>query len=181
MKLPSDFNLLKYGINVRLVEEKDAEFITNIRLDSDLNEYLKRIPSDVESQKDWINQYKVREAQGLEYYFIYFVEGEAIGVNRMTNIGSDSWMGASVIFKKDSPPGAAILATLLHYYIGFEFLGKSVHFGEYKRNNTRAKRFNDFFGSELVHEDGENVYIILTKKMYLLNRSNVEKLLRIFN
>lgn len=176
MKLSSNFSLNKYGISVRLVEEKDAEFILELRVDSDLDTYMHKVPNDINVQVNWIREYKKREIDGLEYYFIYFVDGSPIGVNRMVNIRNDSWMGASLIFKKDCPPGTPILATLLQYYIGFEILEKSVHFGDLLKGNLKAIRFNQFLGSDFIYEDENVFYIILSKKIYLSTKSKVEKL-----
>jgi hypothetical protein len=176
MILNSDFSLNKYGIFVRLVEEKDADFILELRLDSELDTYMHQVSSDRIVQVNWIREYKKREITGLEYYFIYFVDGVPIGVNRMINIRNDSWMGASLIFKKDCPPGSPVLATLIQYYIGFEILEKSVHFGDQLKGNLKAMRFNQFLGSDFIYEDENVFFILLSKKIYLQTKEKVEKL-----
>lgn len=176
MKLSANFSLIKYGISVRLVEEKDAAFILELRVDSELDTYMRKVPNDIDLQVDWIREYKKREIDGLEYYFIYFVDGFPIGVNRIVNIRNDSWMGASLIFKKNCPPGTPILATLIQYYIGFEVLEKSVHFGDILKGNLKAIRFNQFLGSDFIYEDENAFYIILSNKIYLETKSKVERI-----
>lgn len=176
MKLSSNFSFSKYGIKVRLVEEGDAEFILELRIDSELDIYMRKVPNDINLQINWIREYKKREFEGLEYYFIYFVDGIPIGVNRMINIRSDSWMGASLIFKKDCPPSTPILANMIHYFIGFEILEKSVHFGDLIKDNIKAIRFNEFLGSDFIYEHENVFYIILSKKTYLETKNKVEKL-----
>ena len=176
MKLPSNFSLNKYGISVRLVEEKDAEFILNLRVDSDLDTYMRKVPNEINGQIKWLREYKIREIEGLEYYFIYHFNGLPIGVNRMKNIREDSWMGASLIFKKDCAPGTPILATLIQYYIGFEILDKSVHFGDLLKGNKKAIRFNEFLGSDFIYEDEDIFYVILSKKTYYKTKEKVEKI-----
>jgi hypothetical protein len=176
MILPGNFTLDKYGISVRLVEEKDAEFILNLRVDPELDTYMHKVPSDINKQIEWIRKYKERELDGSEYYFIYYVNNMPIGVNRMINIREDSWMGASLIFKKDCPPGTPILATLIQYYIGFEVLDKSVHFGDQLKDNIKARRFNEFLGSDFIYADGNVFYTILSKKVYYKTKEKVEKL-----
>lgn len=176
MRLLSDFSLIKYGIEVRLVEEKDAKFILDLRIDSELDTYMRKVPNDINLQINWIKDYKKREQEGLEYYFIYHVNGFPIGVNRMINIRNDSWMGASLIFKKNCPPGTPILATLIQYHIGFEVLDKSVLFGDILKGNEKAIRFNQFLGSDFIYENENMFYIILSKKSYIVAKDKIEKL-----
>ena len=87
-----------------------------------------------------------------------------------------SWMGASLIFKKDSGAGTAILATLIQYHIGFETLDKSVHFGDQLKDNKKAIRFNKFMGSDFIHEDENVFYMILSKRTYLKTKQKTEKM-----
>ena len=166
----------RYGLNVRLVEEEDAEFILNLRLDPELGNYMNKISNELDAQAEWIREYKKRELKGIEYYFIYSRNGFPLGVNRMTNIRNDSWMGASLIFKIDSGAGTPILATLIQYHIGFEILDKSVHFGDQLKNNKTAIRFNKYLGSDFIHEDKKVFYIILSKRVYLKTKEKVEKI-----
>ena len=176
MKLPRDFSLNRYGLNVRLVTEEDAEFILNLRIDPDLGNYMHTVSNEIQAQVEWIREYKKRELEGIEYYFIYFRNELPLGVNRMTNIREDSWMGASLIFKKDSGSGTSILASLIQYHIGFEILDKSVHFGDQLKNNKTAIRFNKYLGSDFIHEDKKVFYIILSKRVYLKTKEKVEKI-----
>ena len=176
MKLSSGFSLNRYGLNVRMVVEEDAEFILNLRVDPDLGNYMRTVSNEIDVQVEWIREYKKRELEGIEYYFIYFRNGLPLGVNRMTNIREDSWMGASLIFKKDSGAGTSILATLIQYHIGFEILDKSVHFGDQLKSNKKAIRFNKFLGSDFIHEDENVFYIILSKRTYLKTREKIEKI-----
>ena len=68
--LPPDFTTTKYGVTVRLVTEDDAEFITRLRSDERLGRFIHASNGDVEAQKKWITEYKKRENEGIEYYFI---------------------------------------------------------------------------------------------------------------
>ena len=85
-KLNSNFKLEKYGLEVRFVEEKDAQFILGLRTDSRLGRYISETSLDVLQQVEWIRNYKLREERRKEYYFIYSYEGESVGVNRIYNI-----------------------------------------------------------------------------------------------
>jgi len=46
------------NIRLRLVEEKDADFILALRLDNRYNTFLSPVSSDLEAQKSWIRNYK---------------------------------------------------------------------------------------------------------------------------
>ena len=84
-KLPLGFKMNKYGIDVRFVEESDAEFILSLRTDPKLSRYLHATDNDVEKQRQWIRKYKEREAHGKEYYFMYIKNENKLGVSRIYN------------------------------------------------------------------------------------------------
>lgn len=54
-------------INLRCVEEKDAEFTLEIRKNSELTQFIPKIEGDIESQKKWINKQRVKTG---DYFFI---------------------------------------------------------------------------------------------------------------
>ena len=56
------------NVNLRLVNESDAEFIINLRIKR--GEFLSQTDPDIKKQKDWISQYKIRENNKKEYYLI---------------------------------------------------------------------------------------------------------------
>ncbi|MCJ2367251.1 GNAT family N-acetyltransferase, partial [Aeromonas dhakensis] len=68
-------------ISVRLIDVGDAEFILSLRTDGRLNRHLSQTSSSLEQQRDWIKNYKERESQGDEYYFIIYRNdnNEAVG------------------------------------------------------------------------------------------------------
>ncbi len=68
-QLPSNFELEKYGLHVRLVREEDAEFILQLRTDPLLSRFLHATKNNLQKQKEWIRDYKLREAKGEDYYF----------------------------------------------------------------------------------------------------------------
>lgn len=156
-----------YGLTVRLIGKHDAKFIAGLRNDLELSQYLSKISTDINDQILWIEKYKIREGLGQEYYFVYEYNDVPIGLNRMKNIRGDSWMGASLVFSKFAPPGSAIIGSMIHYYIGFEILGLSVHFGDVLKDNIAAIRFNRYFNVDFIHEDDKYHFMILTKNKYL--------------
>ena len=73
--LPSNFEISKYGLHARFVIESDAEFILSLRTNPMLSRFLHSTDNDVEKQKIWIRNYKERERNGTDYYFIYDANG----------------------------------------------------------------------------------------------------------
>ena len=71
MILPSDFVLHKYGLDVRFVDRQDAEFILQLRTDPIKRMYIGKTDDTLDSQLKWIDDYKLRQAQGTDYYFLY--------------------------------------------------------------------------------------------------------------
>ena len=60
--LSSDFNLSKYGLECRLVNTDDSEFIVSLRTDPELSKYIHSTSTSVESQVQWIKQDRLRIA-----------------------------------------------------------------------------------------------------------------------
>ena len=93
-KLHKNFSLEKYGLKVRLVNENDAEFILSLRSDLNRTKYMMPLDGEIESQRRWIQDYKKREKEGLDYYFIYSDnEGKRIGLNRLSHIDYNAKSG----------------------------------------------------------------------------------------
>ena len=103
MKLDSDFTYEKYGLQLRFVNEDDAEFIIKLRTDPKLGKFIHSTSSDIEEQKKWIRAYKKREQAGTDYYFIFFKDGVPVGLNRLYWIKEDSYTSGSWVFSPDAP------------------------------------------------------------------------------
>lgn len=73
------------NINLRTVEIEDAEFIFKMRQNQDKTKYLSKVTGTVESQKEWIKNYKQRE----EFYFVIESKNEEkLGLVRMYDFHS---------------------------------------------------------------------------------------------
>ena len=84
--LPEDFKLNSLGLSVRLVNEKDVDYILSLRTNKHLTRFIHQTDDDREKQMEWIRNYKKRESEGREYYFIYLIGDKPVGVNRIYNI-----------------------------------------------------------------------------------------------
>jgi hypothetical protein len=175
MELQSNYEIEKYGLYVRLINESDAEFIIKLR-SQEKARFMNAVSPDIEKQKEWIREYKTREHAGLDYYFIYYMNGLPLGINRIYNIQEDSFVGGSFVFINGCDFEIPIFATLIEDFIGFEILDKSACFGNIHKDNKKAIKFNKLYGADFIYENETEVFFISTKKMYLNKKEKFEKL-----
>jgi len=164
----------KYGIILRLVEEGDAEFILNLRTDSKLSKFISYTSPDIDEQIKWIRDYKSREKEGLEYYFIAVdQDGNRYGTIRLYNLDDKSFEIGSWLFSKKSPLGMAVKTHVLGYEIGFEHLKADYCRFEVRKQNTAVLKYVEFFQPKLVNDDNLNFYFILTKENFYQRKSKL--------
>jgi hypothetical protein len=156
-KLPENFSLERYGLQVRLVNEGDAEFIVALRTDPRLSRFIHETSADIEDQRQWIRNYKLREAQGLDYYFMFSVNDVRQGVARIYDITEDSFTQGSWVFSPDAVLGASVLGNIISSEVGFEFLDKKILYSDARRDNN-THRFVQSFRPEIIKTDELNIY-----------------------
>jgi hypothetical protein len=156
-KLPENFTLERYGLQVRLVEESDAEFIVALRTHPRLSRYINSASSDVDAQREWIRNYKKREEKGLEYYFIFSIGNEPQGLARIYNMTEEEFTQGSWVFSTESVLGASVLGNIISIEVGFEFLDKKVLYTDARRDNN-THRYVQSFHPEIVKSDETDIY-----------------------
>ena len=176
IKLPSDFETDRYGLHVRLVREEDAEFIVKLRTDPKLGRYIHATDNNVEKQRKWIRDYKKRENDGMDYYFIYYSNDRPIGVNRIYNIGENSATTGSWVCDEGVNPVVSISTMLIVREILFERLMIPINFFDVNKQNTRVYKLHLQMGVIVVSEDSENYYLSQTKESFDKNRKRIVKL-----
>lgn len=175
-----DFSVFeqKYGIQVRLVEETDAEFILKLRTDPKLSRFIHATDNSVEKQKDWIKEYKKREAAGKEFYFLYAKDGVAFGVSRLYDIQSDRATGGSWVCQKGLPFELPIFSLIIEHEILFEQLQLDCSYFDVRKLNKKVIKTNLMFGAEQISEDDLNYYFILRKEKYYEKKDYMLKFLK---
>jgi len=168
MILPSDYKIEKYGLKARFVEVDDAEFIISLRTDKSLSKYIHSTDSNVYNQKEWIRNYKEREAKGLEYYFIFYFEDNPIGLERIYNMTSESFTHGSLVFAPDSPIGSSVKADIITREVGFSILNKSVNLFDVSKGNNGVIAYHQRYKPVIISEDEEGYH-------YSLSKDNFEK------
>lgn len=168
-KLPENFSLEKYGLKVRLVNQDDASFILSLRANQNRTKYMMTLDDNIENQRMWIQEYKKREKEGLDYYFIYCdAEGKRIGVNRASNVDfnaktskSSSWIAVEGL--KYEPLKMLIIGN----EIIFNSIGIETSWGEVQKNNSRAIKIFKLFGYKLNDIGTEYYDFSLSKSDFL--------------
>lgn len=178
-RLLNNFEIERYGLHVRLVREEDAEFIVSIRTDPQNQRFIHDTNTSISAQKEWIRNYKEREAEGQEYYFIFEVNGEPQGVYRIYNRHEDWCVTGSWVFKPDADRNAALKAMIITHEIVFEELGHEyVHDVDGIHENNKGvinamKSIGGKFWGERVEEKGKYMQFDLHKEDFYKNRPTI--------
>lgn len=166
-------------LGLKFVESEDAEFILKLRMSK--GKFLSKTENDIEKQKIWIENYKKREKENVEFYFVIFdiIKNEKIGVVRLYNFIEKSFEWGSWIIKEGAPGYSALESALLIYeYAFFQKKFKQSHF-EVRKENTKVISFHEKFGAKKVRETDLDSYYIYSVEDYLKFRDKyVEKYLK---
>lgn len=155
-------------INIRLVEESDAEFILKLRLDEKYNQFLSDVNPDMQAQRDWIKKYKNDELLKKQFYFIIERnDGVPCGTVRIYDIKGDSFCWGSWILNENKTRYAALESAFLVYQFGFNELGlKKSHF-EVRKGNEKVISFHKKMGAIKMSEDELNEYFNISQEAVL--------------
>ena len=144
---------------LRLIKPKDAAYVHSLRTNSAYNSHLSRVIDGIDDQREWIENYKVREAAGQEvYYVIERKDGVRCGLVRMYDFGSEHFTWGSWILDENKPYKAALESALLSFGVGFRMLGKKRAMVDVRVGNKKAIAFYRRFGMVQTHSDCKNIY-----------------------
>lgn len=167
----------RYGIRVRLISESDAEFILALR-QGERARFLSKTEGDVETQREWIRNYKQREEDGVEFYFVAEDEdGTRYGTTRLYNFDATSFTTGSWLFSKDAPQGMAIKTDIIGREIAFEELGFTLCRFDVMKDNKSVIRYHMGYRPRVIHEDEHSLYFELGKEDFYKYK---ERLLKLF-
>lgn len=175
-KLPENFELDRYGLHCRLVNDDDAELITNLRSDEKLGRYIHSTPRDVASQIEWQHSYYQRQKEGIEYYFAYEKGGVVYGFNRIYHITEEYFTIGSWVFSKESPIGMAILADIIVREIGFELFPEKLCAWDNRKDNTNVVKFSKTYNPRLMAETEMDYYFLCSAEDVETNKFKYVKL-----
>lgn len=117
-------NIERYGLTARFVTEDDAAFILALRTNPKLSRFIHPTENDEEKQRAYIRGYKERELAGKDYYFIFLMQDEPVGLARIYNIQEKTFTFGSWLFKEGLPYWVSIAGAIIAREFAFEELGK---------------------------------------------------------
>ena len=161
--------MIIYGknINMRTVTTEDAEFIYNMRQNQNKTKYLSTVTGTVESQKEWIKNYKQREEEKKEFYFVIeSKDKEKLGLVRMYDFQDESFCWGSWLIKEDALKTTAIESALQIYEFGFYSLGFEKSHFDVRKGNDKVIAFHQRFGAKIVDEDELDYFFNFEKSDY---------------
>lgn len=174
-------NLISSSVHLRLVEEIDAEFICYLRTNSELNQFISSSSTDIEAQKEWIRNYKAREAASSEYYFIICRNSDdlPIGTVRLYDFKENpkSFCWGSWILNENKTNSSALESALLVYEFGFQQLGFEQSHYDVMKGNDKVHSFHTKMGAKKIAEDSVNIYYHFLSEQHVLNKLRFQKYL----
>lgn len=179
-KLSENFELNRYGLNARLVNENDAEFIVKLRTQQYNRQYLHSDGLTIDKQLDWLKLYKERESIGKDYYFVFLYNKLKVGVVRLYNINDEDFHCGSWVFDDNIPSFCALAGAIIAREIAFEHLGKTMELNNADGIDSRNKNVQNFMkilGIELTDEryEGNIKYLVgvLRKEDFVKNKNKI--------
>ena len=158
---------------IRLVEEEDASFIVGLRNNPKLNRYLSQTSASVDNQINWIRNYKIKEKNNEEFYFIVFENGLRKGLYRLYHINSASFTIGSWLFDSCENKNLPILTDLLMGDIGIYGLNKPVLLFDVRKDNRKVIRYHALKNPLFYTEDELNYWYLLKENEWEASKINV--------
>ncbi|MEH5519919.1 GNAT family N-acetyltransferase, partial [Escherichia coli] len=159
--------LISKTIYFRLADEHDAAFILNLRTDNAYNKYLSSTKFDLQEQKKWLSNYKKREKNKTEYYFIIhrLDNNQKIGTVRLYDFieVKKSFCWGSWILNAGKTHSAALESALLVYHFAFVELGFEQSHFDVRKNNEKVIEFHKKMGAIEVSNNELDIFFKYTK------------------
>lgn len=168
--LPLNFQMSRYGLTVRLVTEEDTDFILSLRTDKDLTKFIHPTEASKDKQLEWFAKYRVREAEGRDYYFIYFKDNKPIGLNRVYNIFEYYGTSGSWLCCRDNRFEDSMATYFFEHDIMFEIMGLDMLVFDVRKANKQVWKLHKSVGALQVGESDIDFYFVLTKEAYEKNK-----------
>lgn len=166
----------KYGLRARLVQEGDATFILSLRTDPKLSQFIHPTENDEDKQRAYIRGYKEREKQGKDYYFIFFLKEEPVGLARIYNVQDTTFTFGSWLFKDGLPYWVSVAGAIIAREFAYVVLGKEMELdvdGTHEANKgviSFSRMLGMNFDSYKMEEKGKYLTGYMLKKDFEKNK-----------
>lgn len=165
-------------VNLRSVEERDAEFTLSLRQDPILTKYLPKLDITLEQQKNWIRKQRIKE--GDYYFLVEKKDGERIGVLGVYDVEENHAETGRIAIVGTA--FESIEAQLLSFVFSFDILKLDYTVNYVLADNVHALRGSQLFGSKSsdpYEDENGNMRIdgIITKEAFLKSKQQLSKML----
>ena len=180
--LPLDYQGERYGLHFRFVTEDDSEFIVKLRTNQKLSRFIGSTDNDVEKQRQWIRDYKQREENGLDYYFMFeMLDGTKLGMERIYDITEKSFVTGSWVFDQRAPYGAAFLGDIIAHEIAYELFPNKAHLHSIEKANLNVLKYARLFNPKIIDETETSYYFRNEKEDFdIAKRKLLRSILPVF-
>lgn len=168
--LSENFTLERYGLTVRLANEHDTDYIMSLRTDKELTKFIHPTEDDLNKHLEWFKKYKIREAEGRDYYFIYLKDGKPVGVNRVYNIFEYYGTPGSWICSPGNDVEVSMATNFILNDIIFEYLNLDLMIFDVRKANKKVWKLHKQCGAKVIGESEIDYYFATTKKDYFERR-----------
>lgn len=170
---------VRYGCYFRLVELEDAEFILSLRSNEKLSRYISETSDHLEDQIQWLEEYKLRENQGIDFYLICMSvdNKKRYGVNRIYNVTANDFEVGSWLYSEDSPKDKAILGHLFCNALAFEILELNLCKSSTRKNNKTVLRYLKTFYPKDIVEDNLDCHFTFERDSWNKRKNELLKML----
>jgi RimJ/RimL family protein N-acetyltransferase len=168
------------GVNLvlRLIRPDDANYVHSLRTNPAYNRHLSEVRGTVEDQRRWIENYKARESEAREFYYVIErKEGQRCGLVRLYNIGQETFTWGSWTLGRNRPRNAALESAMLSFGLGFEILGCEKAVVEVRVRNERAIAFYRRLGMTETHRTEREIYFVYPRSRYDADKGAFLKIL----
>ena len=157
----------KYGIQLKPVEESDADFIIELRTNNQKSRFISATNPDVTQQKEWIKDYKIRDENN-----------EKFATYRIYNFQKNSVEIGSFVSKPnyDKPINIVKLDIMIKEYVFNVLQLENLHF-EVRKLNMSVIKYHKKFYPKITSEDELNYYFSLNKSEFERGKQNFIKML----
>ena len=159
------------NLALRLIQPDDAEYVYGLRTNPAYNRHLSEVRGTADEQRYWIEAYKLREAQTLEFYYIIERrDGMRCGTVRLYDIQPDRFTWGSWILGHNKPPKAALESALLSFGVGFEELGLDRANVDVRIANTHAEAFYRRLDMTETHRTAQDIFFVYPRARFEADR-----------
>ena len=180
-KLEQNFEIYRYGVYGRLVTEQDVDFILLLRTNKELTKFIHPTDKSRDKQLQWIRDYKIREQEGREYYFIFFNDGLPVGLNRIYYRSELYATSGSWLCKPGVDYWLPIAINFVLNDIIFEILKIQLVVCDVRIDNKYVNKYHVLIGDKKIHQSDIDNFYYRTIETYIPHRNKLIKLYNLKN